>query len=60
LKGLYKAAEAGKITRLPGFQVAFEKPHRPNITINTDKESPVEAAKKILYHLDEKTCSTRI
>ena len=51
LKGLYKAAGDGKITTLPGFQVAFEEPHHPDLTINTDKESPAEAAKRILHLL---------
>lgn len=55
LKGLYKAAMEGKITTLPGFQVTFEKPHHPNLTINTDKETPAGAAQKILRLLKRGT-----
>jgi len=50
-KGLYKMAFQGKITNLTGIQDLYEPPLNPEVTINTERQSPDECADKILKYL---------
>ena len=50
-KGLYREARDGKITTLPGTQTGYEPPDNPDVTIFSDRETPQEAAKKIISKL---------
>ncbi len=50
-KGLYREAKSGKITSLPGIQTGYEPPKNPDVTIFSDKETPKQAAKKIVKEL---------
>lgn len=47
-KGLYKSAQTGKITTLPGIQASYEKPLAPEVIIHSDRESLEEGVAKIL------------
>lgn len=51
VKGLYKKARKGEIKNFTGINAPFENPKNPFITIDTERESQVEAANKILNHI---------
>jgi adenylylsulfate kinase len=45
-KDIYEKGKAG--WPVPGMNVPYEEPERPELVINTEKESPEEAAEKIV------------
>ncbi|MGB0384514.1 MAG: adenylyl-sulfate kinase [Ardenticatenaceae bacterium] len=47
-KGLYAKVETGEITRLPGIGAAYEPPQAAEVTVNTEDNTPQEAAEKIV------------
>ncbi len=52
-KGLYQKARAGEIKGFTGIDDPYEAPEKPEITIDTEKTSPEDAAKQILNHLEK-------
>jgi adenylylsulfate kinase len=50
-KGLYKRAREGKIGNLTGVQDPYEPPLDPEVTINTEEESPQQCANKIIEYM---------
>lgn len=54
VKGLYKRARAGEVKNFTGISSPFEIPNNPTIEIQTLKESPEEAVKRILKLLESK------
>ncbi len=52
-KGLYKKARAGEILQFTGISDPYEEPINPEITVETNKETPEESANKILRWLKE-------
>ncbi|UZK66230.1 sulfate adenylyltransferase subunit CysN [Sphingomonas sp. M1-B02] len=48
VKGLYKKARAGEIGNFTGISSPYEPPERPDIRIDTTKESPEAAAERIV------------
>jgi len=54
VKGLYKKARAGEIAEFTGITSPFEIPTKPNLTIETQDNTPQQAAKIILEHLFSK------
>lgn len=50
-KGIYRQGRQGAATAVPGLQVEYEPPYHPEIHIQTDREDPEEAARKILDFL---------
>ena len=53
-KGLYKKLRAGKIKNFIGTAIAYEPPLRPEIRINTHRETPHESVARILKFLKRK------
>ena len=51
VKGLYAKARAGKIANFTGISSAYEAPERPDIRIDTLRESPEAAAERIVGHI---------
>jgi adenylyl-sulfate kinase len=49
---LYSRAEAGEIKHVAGVDDPYEEPLKPEIVIQTDKESPEEGLKRILMTLE--------
>lgn len=47
-KGLYAQADAGEIQQLPGVGVPYEPPEAPAVVVDTDRQTPEEAAEKVL------------
>lgn len=53
VKGLYKKALAGEIKEFTGVSDPYEAPDNPEVTCNTEKETPKESAQKIVDKLEE-------
>lgn len=53
VKGLYKKARTGEIPQFTGISDPYEEPLSPEITVETNKETPEESANKILNWLKE-------
>jgi adenylylsulfate kinase len=53
VKGMYKKAIAGEIKNFTGVSDPFEEPEKPELVVETDKESEEESLKKILAKLEE-------
>jgi adenylyl-sulfate kinase len=52
-KGLYKKALAGEIKNFTGVDDPYESPLAPEITVETDSQSPEESAARIIARLEE-------
>jgi adenylylsulfate kinase len=52
-KGLYKKARAGEIKQFTGIDAPYEAPNNPEITVETDKLSLEESAKKVIAYLQD-------
>ena len=50
-KGLYKKARAGEIAEFTGISSPYEAPDRPEIRIDTTKETAEQAASRIVEHV---------
>jgi adenylylsulfate kinase len=50
-KGLYGRAAAGVIHNLPGADVPYEPPERPEAVVDTDRQTPEETAEILLASL---------
>ncbi|HKQ06030.1 MAG TPA: adenylyl-sulfate kinase [Blastocatellia bacterium] len=53
VKGLYKKALAGEIKNFTGIDDPYEAPLAPEVTVDTDKETPDESAARIIAKLEE-------
>jgi adenylylsulfate kinase len=54
VKGLYEKAFAGEIKEFTGVSDPYEAPLDPELTLDTENESPEESAAKILTFLEER------
>jgi len=52
-KQIYKKAQKGKAPTVPGIGQPYEPPLNPEITINTTKNTPKQAAQKILQTIQK-------
>lgn len=50
-KGLYKKAKAGEIPNFTGISAPYEAPDHPEITVHSDKQTPLESCVVILDYL---------
>jgi adenylylsulfate kinase len=53
VKGMYKKAIAGEIKNFTGISDPFEEPEKPELVIESDKETEDESLKKLLAKLEE-------
>jgi adenylylsulfate kinase len=53
VKGMYKKAIAGEIKNFTGISDPFEEPEKPELIVETDKESEEESLQKILQKMEE-------
>ena len=51
VKGLYAKARAGEIADFTGISSPYEAPQRPDIRIDTTRETPEAAAERIVEHV---------
>ena len=54
VKGLYEKAFKGEIKEFTGVSDPYEPPENPEITLDTENESPEESADKVLAYLEQK------
>lgn len=50
--GIYKKAESGKIDNFSGISDPYEAPKKPDIILDTDKQSIEESTKKIIEYIE--------
>ena len=53
VKGLYRKAREGKIPNFTGISSAYEVPERPEIVIDTSRQSLGESAELVLKALEK-------
>ena len=53
VKGLYKKALRGEIKNFTGVDDPYESPLAPEVTVETDSQSPEESAARIIARLEE-------
>ena len=53
-KGLYEKAFAGEIKEFTGVSDPYEEPLNPELTLDTEKETPEDSADRILALLEER------
>ncbi len=53
VKGLYRRALAGEIPNFTGVSDPYEEPLRPEVTIETDRETPEVGVERILSTLEQ-------
>lgn len=53
VKGLYKKALAGEIKEFTGVSDPYEAPENPEVVCETEKETPIESAQKIIAKMEE-------
>ena len=51
VKGLYRKARLGEIVNFTGISSPYETPERPDIRIDTTRETPEAAAERIVEHI---------
>ena len=54
VKGLYKKARKGEIKNMTGISAPYESPLHPNIQINTEEVTVVDATKQIINFINPK------
>jgi adenylylsulfate kinase len=52
VKGLYRKARAGQISRFTGIDDPYEAPLAPEVECRTDRESLAESAEKVLGYIE--------
>ncbi len=53
VKGMYKKAMAGEIKEFTGVSDPYEEPEKPELVLETDKQSPKDCAEKLLCTLEK-------
>jgi len=56
VKGMYAKAIKGEIKEFTGISDPYEVPKKPDLVINTEKESEDDCVKKVLDYLVKKIC----
>jgi len=54
VKGLYKKARAGEIPEFTGISAPYEAPERPELVLDTNRQSVEESVAELLEYLDAK------
>lgn len=52
-KGIYRRAREGDAQTVPGFQAAYEVPEKPEVVLQGDRDTPEDAARRIVTKLAE-------
>jgi len=53
-KGIYRLAQSGKATSVPGIQDVYEEPASPDLIIDSDKVSPETGAEHVIANIKGK------
>ncbi|MGG5253233.1 adenylyl-sulfate kinase [Neobacillus sp. SM06] len=57
-KQLYKKALNGEISNFTGISAPYEEPEKPEMVIESDRETVEDAIRKIIRYLEERNCFT--
>jgi adenylylsulfate kinase len=52
-KGIYRRAREGAAETVPGLQAQYEVPEKPDVVLHGDRDTPEEAARKVITKLAE-------
>lgn len=52
-KGIYRQAREGAVATVPGLQVPYEAPEKPEVILHGNQDSPSDAARKVITKLAE-------
>jgi adenylylsulfate kinase len=53
VKGLYAKARSGEIKEFTGVSDPYEEPANPEITVETETQTPEESAQQIISYLED-------
>ncbi len=53
-KGIYRRGAEGTAPNVPGLSAPYEPPLRPEVTVDGDRDAPVESARRIVEALEGK------
>jgi len=53
-KGIYRKAREGGARTVPGLQVAYEPPEKPDLVVDGDREITEDAARRVIAQLADK------
>ncbi len=59
VKGLYQKARAGEIPEFTGISAPYEAPERPELVLDTNRQSVEESVKQLVSYLEEKGYLTK-
>jgi adenylylsulfate kinase len=54
VKGLYRKARAGEIPEFTGVSAPYEAPERPELVLDTNRQTVEESVSALIRHLEEK------
>ena len=54
VKGLYKKAIAGEIANFTGVSDPYEEPLRPEVVVDSERQTPAESVAAVLRHLERR------
>jgi adenylylsulfate kinase len=54
-KGIYRKAREGQADHVPGMQVAYEPPEKPDVVIQGDREDPEKAVRRVIAALADRS-----
>lgn len=55
-KGIYRRGREGEAQSVPGLQAAYEAPENPEVVLRGDRETPEDAARRVITKLAEMGC----
>jgi adenylylsulfate kinase len=53
-KNIYRKAREGEASAVPGLQAAYEPPEAPEVVVRGDRDTPEDAARRVVRHLRKK------
>jgi adenylylsulfate kinase len=53
-KGIYRKAQEGQASHVPGLQAGYEPPETPDFVVRGDKDDPADAARNVINLLVQK------
>jgi adenylylsulfate kinase len=54
VKGLYQKARAGQIPEFTGISAPYEAPERPELVLDTNRQTVAESVSSLVAHLEDK------
>lgn len=55
-KGIYRRAREGEAETVPGLQITYEAPDKPEVVLHGSRDAPEESARRVITKLAELGC----